>query len=836
MDIGKLKTETLAAIERGSVGVDVVSSLGLSDTHLLDYESELWDYKLEVAPTKLGLAEFTRDVIAFYNSHGGYLIVGVADGGEIRGCEELNPQQCKQAVRNYSGIDISISIASHVVNDHCIQLVFIPKRPTTDVPLPVSKNGPDVTERKPLFRPGDIFFRSTDNSQLIRDASDLRFLMGVRQHPSAKDETRRISAKITVNNLPDRSAIFQKFIGRETTKEDLWTWLSDPMSRYRVLAGPGGVGKTSAAYNFCEAVCSETPLGLEQVIWLSAKLEQFSPGIDKPVALPYKRDPRLSGEAYSSYDTLLDAISFHFSIPDEDWNNVDLNFKIRYLAEGLSITPSLIVVDDLDSLTPDDQRRAVELGMSLGNSKSRFLFTTRKNYLAPLSSTIEVKGMMADEFATYVEYLEEAYSRKLSNSERKTLHRDTEGSPLFTESIFRLLKLRMSFGDAITRWKGKDGEAVRGASFRREFEQLGWNSKRVLYSISMFETVSTAEIKNMTECETTEVESAIAELDRLFLVQTKQIGDQHRFGVASSLRRLLDEMKAEIQGSNEIYRRAGRLRVESKEGSASRGKNKNVAVAIQQAMAQLSGGEPASALNTVQAALKEYASSPDLWMVNARCMAEVNPIDVVRVRESYQKSYDLGKREPQLFIKWIQFEIDHGNSNAAVDVGVKGRIYFSHKDWSWHKAVAIAHFKRGSEREARREFLDAVTDLFTAAKRMKAVLRSSPSAAKAEITFFAQEVHDRLWSIHQVKGERFTYVDRFMAAKFAVEAGDKREICLGRMVEPIEEAASDIKGRGIAAAKEWLEEIDRALAGRNPERIKARVHALQNRLRSAESR
>lgn len=211
MDIGKLKTETLAAIERGSVGVDVVSSLRLIDTHLLDYESELWDYKLEATPTKLGLAEFTRDVIAFYNSHGGYLIVGIADGGEIQGCEELNPQQCKHAIRNYSGIDISISIASHVVHDHCIQLVFIPKRPTTDVPLPVSKNGPDVTEAKPLFRPGDIFFRSTDNSQLIRDASDLRFLMGVRQHPSAKDDTRRISAKITVNNLPDRSAIFQKF-------------------------------------------------------------------------------------------------------------------------------------------------------------------------------------------------------------------------------------------------------------------------------------------------------------------------------------------------------------------------------------------------------------------------------------------------------------------------------------------------------------------------------------------------------------------------------------------------------------------------------------------------
>lgn len=696
MDIGHLKSKISGAVQRGSTGEDVLACLKVDDSRLINKESELWDYKLTLGSTKLALAEFVRDVISFYNSYGGYLIVGVADGGEIRGCEDLNLQQCNQAVRNYSGIDISLSITRFQVGELFVQVVFIPQRPDADVPLPVSKNGPDVDNRKPLFNPGDIFFRSTDNSRLIRDAGDLRFLMSSRQHPAMNVEQRRMSVSFTTNNLPDRSAIFQKFIGREATKEALWSWLADPMSRYRVLAGPGGVGKTSAAYSFCESVCSETPLGLEQVVWLSAKLEQFSPAINKPVVLPYKRDARQSGEAYSSYDTLLDAISFHFSVTDDEWVDTDHNSKIRTLSEGLSITPSLVVVDDLDSLPPDDQRKAIELGMALGSSKSRFLFTTRKNYLAPLSSTTEIKGMLADEFATYVDYLELAYQRKLNNSERKTLHRDTEGSPLFTESIFRLLKVGVSFGDAIFRWKGKDGEAVRAASFRREFEQLSWNSKRVLYSIAMFETVSIAEIKNMTECETSEVEGAIGELDRLFLLQTKQIGDQNRFGVPSSLRRLLDELKSDIQGHNEIYRRASNLRNESKEDGTSRGRNKHVANAIQQTMAQLSGGDSLGGLNTIQAALKENGSSPDLWMVYARCLAEVNPNDIVKVRAAFQRSYDFGKREPQLFLKWIQFEVDFGNSNAAVDVGAKGRTFFTTKDWSWHKCVAIAHAKRGA--------------------------------------------------------------------------------------------------------------------------------------------
>ncbi|WP_285421907.1 ATP-binding protein [Pseudomonas sp. efr-133-TYG-23] len=833
MDTGNLKTKIISAIQRGSNGEDVLAWLKIDDTRLINEESELWDYKLTVGSSKLELAEFVRDVVSFYNSYGGYLIVGVADGGEIQGCEDLNLQQCKQALRNYSGVDVSIGITKFSIAQKNILLVSIPQRPDADVPLAISKNGPDLTDRKPLFRPGDIFFRALDNSQLIRDSGDLRFLMSARQHPSMQFELKRIYIAFTTNNLPDRSAIFQKFIGRESTKEALWSWLADPMSRYRVLAGPGGVGKTSAAYSFCENVCSETPLGLEQVVWLSAKLEQFSPAINKPVVLPYKRDSRQSGEAYSSYETLLDAISFHFSVPDDEWEGIDHNSKIRILSEGLIITPSLIVVDDLDSLPPDDQRKAIELGMALGNSKSRFLFTTRKNYLAPLSSTTEIKGMLADEFATYVDYLESAYKRTLNNSERKTLHRDTEGSPLFTESIFRLLKVGVSFGDAIGRWKGKDGEAVRAASFRREFEQLSWNSKRILYSISMFETASIAEIKKMTECETSEVEGAIVELDRLFLLQTKQIGDQNRFGVSSSLRRLLDELKVDIQGYSEINRRAGNLRIESKEDGASRGRNKHVASAIQQAMAQLSGGDSDGALNTVQAALKDNGNSPDLWMVCARCLAEVNPNDIVKVRYAFQRSYDLGKREPQLFLKWIQFEVDFGNSNAAVDVGVKGRTFFSTKDWSWHKCVAIAHAKRGSERETRREYRDSVTDLFAAAKRLKGVLRSCPSAARATIAPIAQDVHDLLWNIHQAKGESFTYVDRFKAAKFAVDAGDKREICLSRVMDAIEEALLLPKGRGLGHAVDWLEDVKSAIELRRSERFKVRLETIKKRIKMA---
>ena len=825
-EIVDLKQAILCLIERGSIASNVLDILQLETDQFIERETELWDYKAALGAAKVDSAELVRDILAFHNSFGGYLIFGVADNGEVCGSDGIGEQTTRQLVRTYAGIDIAVAVATHIVHGKTLSLLLVPKRLPTEIPAAISKVGPETSPGKPIFKPGDIFFRSNDSSQLLRGSDDLRFLMGERRH-SADNSIRKSGVSLTSNNLPDRSLIFNRFFGRGVVKDALWSWLADPLSRYRVIAGPGGVGKTSAAYSFCEEVCTESPLGLEQVVWLSAKRQQFSALRNEKSPLPYKTDSRTSGEAYSSYQTLLDAISFHLPIADDEWEDFDHNFKIRRLSEGLALIPTLVVVDDLDSLLPDDQKMAVELAMSLGQSASRFLFTTRKNYLAPLSSTTEVRGLEGDDFDDYVKYLQKEYGRSLTASEMRGLAKDTEGSPLFIESIFRLLRLGARFGDALARWKGVDGEAVRAAAFRRELEQLSWAAKRVLFSIALFETVSTAEVRRMVELELPEIEDAINELDRLFLVHSKQIGDQPRFGAAVNLRRIILENKDELVPSHaEISRRAATLGSEARLG-LSRGKSKSIASVIQQTMAQLGDSNGAGALSTVESVLSTHTDSADLWMVYGRCLSEISPIDVTKTRNAFQKSFDLGKREPQLFYKWIEFEILSGNSNAAVDVGERGSKVINDGDWEWKLMLAKAHHKRGSEREGRREFSDAMTDMIESARYLAKSFKKAPASAKPSIASAGQDVHDAIWRISRQPGQ-FKISDRYGFAKAAVESGDKRTVCLMRMIDAVETGASSpsFKAKNRQQLTSWAIDIVNALKKRPSTSAQERIDHL----------
>jgi hypothetical protein len=120
-------------------------------------------------------------------------------------------------------------------------------------------------------------------------------------------------------------------------------------------------------------------------------------------------------------------------------------------------------------------------------------------------------------------------------------------------------------------------------------------------------------------------------------------------------------------------------------------------------------------------------------MVYARCLAAVSPIDVEGVRKAFAKSYELGKRERSLFDKWIQFENENGNSNAAIDVSEKARTVLIPPAWDWLVKVAAAYYKRGSERASRFEGSDAATDFSTAVSLLTKALRFAPESAKSSV-------------------------------------------------------------------------------------------------------
>lgn len=86
------KASLLRHLERGEINEDVVSELIPNGTGL-PYEKSLWDYKAELptlprdrTPSEAEkdvhaakMAAIVKDVVSFYNCHGGYIVVGVDD-------------------------------------------------------------------------------------------------------------------------------------------------------------------------------------------------------------------------------------------------------------------------------------------------------------------------------------------------------------------------------------------------------------------------------------------------------------------------------------------------------------------------------------------------------------------------------------------------------------------------------------------------------------------------------------------------------------------------------------------------------------------------------------
>lgn len=827
--LNECRSKIIRLIAAGDISTSVLQAI-YEEQAFLPHETELWDYKRSVGVEKLDLAELARDVISMYNSFGGYIIVGVDDDGCVVGSVEIPYSQIRQVVKTYSGVDVPVTASLLMWEGGSVFLIYVPKRVIGQAPCAICRQGPEISKGKVIFKPGDVFFRADDSSQLIRGSEDLRFLIGERQH---SDELRVAqNPRVVSNNLPDRSVVFSRFFGRDDVKESLWNWLADPFSKYRVIAGAGGIGKTSAVYSFCEEVCAEGPLGLEQVVWLSAKVRQFDAIADKATLLPYQSGSRQFGQSYFDFESLLDAMSFHLAISDEEWDGCGTQAKRKLIADALSLIKSIIIIDDLDSLSPDDQRTSIEFSMSLIGGESRVIFTTRKNYLAPLASTFELRGLDDVAFADYVSHLQDLHKRKLTASEIRTLRDETSGSPLFVESVFRLLRLGERFGDALARWRGRDGEAVRAACFQREVDQLSFSAKRAIFAIAQFESAAASEVKRVAEMQTQEIESAIQELHGLFLIQSREIAGESRFSVPGSLRLMVDDIKEKIPNWKEIIRRSKDLRKEAKTG-VSRDSDRVVALAIQQAMAHLGEGDAPQAVKVVESLIADHPKNADLQMVYARCLSRCDSPDVVRARGAFQRSFDLGKKEPQLFYKWLEFEVDIGNANAAIDVITKASSVIRDEDWKWLELHAKAYVKRASEREGRREWTDSMADWKRAGACAARAIRSAPGPARPSLISLAQFINDAAW---RISGSGFEYApdDRFRVANEAIRQGDRRDVCLHRILDLIDvELASCAKlGSVSVLLSQWLEVAERLMRSRPSGRTRQRFDLVAARASS----
>jgi hypothetical protein len=224
-----------------------------------EFESVLWDYKeklpiLPMQPTeehqrqyRADIGDIIKDVVAFHNCYGGYIVFGVADRGgqRVRGCAtQFDCGEFNRRLESYTGSNIECLFrsipASRQPNAPHVGVLLIPRRPATAPPVRFIKKGPDRRNGTRCFN-DETYIRIRDECRAATATSaDWQLLHSDRSPLEKADRSKRPSVRA---QLPARDLDLVTFVGREAPLAALRRWLTDWRSPVRLITRIGGLEK-----------------------------------------------------------------------------------------------------------------------------------------------------------------------------------------------------------------------------------------------------------------------------------------------------------------------------------------------------------------------------------------------------------------------------------------------------------------------------------------------------------------------------------------------------------------------------------------------------------------
>ncbi|QBP77447.1 hypothetical protein E2K99_21740 [Herbaspirillum huttiense] len=715
------------AVVDGSLAPDIFSDLPREPSCI--NECEVLDFKRQLPIDDKEYSKLVRDLIALHNSYGGFVVFGITEADKDRafeivgvGDQRIQVNKLRDNVRAYTDADIRLQVSTLVVNGFSLEVVWIAKRDLGERPVRFGKNGPDDKPGKPLFKKGEVVFRRIESNAVAQKTEDYDFLFSERRPPSVGMLIPITDNKDPIENtLPDRSLICPRFVGRKDDIGDLWAWLSDDFSRVRLIAGEGGLGKTSLAYRFSEELSARRTKPFVKIVWLTAKKKQFVAARDE-----YRE------ASYVDFDdaiSLFSAIGKALGCEDSDFLDLDAKGAMQVALESCALISSFIVVDDIDSLTNDDQLRALEFGMRAPMG-TKFLLTTRVNFSYSPDNVLKLNGLKNPEYADYVAVLRERYKLPpLSYGRVEHLLRETGGSPLYTDSLIRLERMGMPVEKAITQWKGERGLEVRKAALSREVMQLSREAKRVLFVISTLRNCTYVELSQIVDYSDQTLGDALQELSGLFLINAPSIAKEARYTVEPNTALLVVSITSTLAIDHKALLGATRTLKSDARGLGLFKRSNIVGLAISSALALLKEGRGKDALEVVTAASKKLTRPhPDLLLAAGRVNLKLNSPDYDEAKKAFQEAFKLGQRKPLLFELWFETELERGSFDDALFVAAEAlNQELDVPGWYERRAqVRVALAQRATSRfsndAAIREIDAALSDL-----------RSAKSASSGEI-------------------------------------------------------------------------------------------------------
>jgi hypothetical protein len=503
-------------------------------------ERQLWDYKekLPKLPEKVTdearkifnaeLGDLIKDAVSFYNAFGGYIVFGVADKGKnrIKGINgDFDCADFNKRLNSYIG-DNPIECEFRTMNvvtksgeTRVVGILLVPRRRTNDHPVRFMKDGPTKANGAKCFNK-ETYVRIRDECRPAASiSSDWTFLHSDRSPPGQRMTEYRPNR--VPSTLPARDPDLVEFLGRQEPLAKLRDWIADPRSPVRLITGIGGLGKTTLAYKFAEEVTELAAGAVEQVIWVTAKVRTYSALKGEMVAVG-----RVDfDDLMSLHREILRVLHHELPVEDEEPEAEEVEERV---IDALNVIPSLIVVDDIDSLDPEEQRRVVSSMNSVGLRtvgrelpSSKILMTSRIDQGLPPTSVLKLAGLEKDVFGEYISNIAKLFNiSPISKDTLNALYESSSGSPLFSASIIRLVSLGEKISQAIETWKGQDGEEVRGFAFEREIKRLNFSEGRLLLAVILLEETSIQDLADILELTPKVVRETISQLQSYHLLAT----------------------------------------------------------------------------------------------------------------------------------------------------------------------------------------------------------------------------------------------------------------------------------------------------------------------------
>jgi hypothetical protein len=675
-------------VSDGVVGSEVLDQLIL-DGELVTYERELWDFKLELpTPTEkikpsedekrnydAKLCEIIKDIVSFFNSYGGYIIVGVNDSSKnfVGWDEPFNCDELNRRIKKYIKADIETHyinvLYKHDAKHYNVGILYIPQRPDSKDAAQFKIDAVASSTGKLAFKKNEIYFRSNDECRAATTSEDYAFLCSVGRRKFNAVESAS-SSKPLLSNLGPRDPSFIEFIGRENYLNTLWVWLLDKYAPIKLLAGLGGVGKTAIAREFSETIARTPPAGFEKIIWLSAKKQFYTAVLGK-----FTPTTRID---FDDVPSLLRALLSQLGTLDPELvAEEDRQILIESVIDSLKVLPSFIVIDDVDSLETNDQQDVFHVMIQVlsqttsGAARaSRALLTARLDLGAAPGQVFRVEGLEQSDFEEFAQLTADSLGLPSSifqgNSKRlKRFRETTSGSPTFCSSILRLVNMGESFDQALTKWKGADGEDVRNFAFKKEVDSLSDIDARAFYAIIILGESSLTELTIVLSSNETAVRDSISTLRKYHLISMGEsdLPGGTKIVVPSNIRLMQSVVKERVKNFAQIEKACAIARANApKVDDAQLGK------LIYRVVALWNADQPVEARDMAAYLVSKNKDNAELRCLLGKAHLKTNPPNYVEADKNFRLAKSGGCSRIELDSLWIDAKLAQNDWQGILEI------------------------------------------------------------------------------------------------------------------------------------------------------------------------